>query len=187
MFEDVKIEELSMFDDSFAQAKEIPEIPDGTYTGQVSSVILTKTKRENTPMVIIKFIDDETDWPIDVIHVLSIKAIPFLKKNLLALGFPEQGNFSQNLKDFVEKFSMPKHVSLVKSTYIAKNGKQYSNFDLSPVSSKQSDTVANIQNTSGISSILNLSHEENTQPKSKRKKDLAKKVSEETSDDTIPF
>lgn len=191
MFEDVTVEELSLFDDTFknAENKEIPEIPDGVYTGQVSSVILTKTKRDNTPMIIINFIDDATDWPIDVIHVLSIKSIFFLKKNLMALGFPEQGNFSQNLKDFVEKFSMPKHVLLKRESYTAKNGKVYSNNTLLSI------PPANVTNTKAGGEVIikNNIVEEQTDnflsppPKSEpkpRKKNKPDKLEEA---DDIPF
>ena len=152
MFEDVKVEELSIFDDIFNSAKNGRfEVPDGSYIGQVHSVILTKTKRDNTPMIILKFIDDETDWPVDIVHVLSIKAIPFLKKNLMAIGFPAQGNFSQNLKGFVEKFSMPIHVKLKKETYTTKNGKDYSDMTLSP---HCNDSIAKIENSNEINTML---------------------------------
>lgn len=123
--------ELAQFDEIFAQADgeklEQPTLPDGKHKGQVLSMILTKTKKDETPMILVQFLDDSTDWEINIPFFLTIKSIPFVKPNLTALGFPMIGKFSETLLAFCEGFKAPKHVVLEKKTN-RKNGNEYVNY-----------------------------------------------------------
>lgn len=127
--------ELSQFDEIYEKSpfeKMVkPSLSDGEHKGQVVSILLTKTKRNETPMIIITFIDKSTDWEIDIPFFLTIKSVPFIKPSLVALGFPLTGKFSDNLQKFCEEFKIPKHVILEKKTN-KQEDKEYINYIFYP-------------------------------------------------------
>ena len=137
-------QELSIFDDVFetvSPKKEWPELPDGQHIGQVIAVILTSTKVESKPMIVFEFLDDKTGMKIYINSVLSINAIPYIRANLVALDFPLQGKFSENLKIFCDSFLMPKTITLRKKTITGKNGSEYANYTFFKVETKSTEVI----------------------------------------------
>ena len=121
--------ELSEFDSAFSSVENFSGLADGQHDGVVESVILTKTKSSGKPMIVIRF--STNDGRVEYINqVLNIRSAPFIKKNLVALGFPIEGKFSENIETFCRDFKETPIVLLKKTKG------EFSNYTLSVLEDK---------------------------------------------------